>query len=133
MSQENVEIARRLFAARNRSDIEGMLERAAPDVEFDFSRSKGPWAGIYRGHESLRESMQALAEAFDEVWWEAEEFIDAGDAVVVPARMHYRGRGSGVESVARGAQVYWFKEGKVVRFQQCQNRAEGLEAVGLQE
>jgi ketosteroid isomerase-like protein len=133
MSQENVEIVQRSIAARNRGDIDAMLEHAASDFEIDFSRSEGPWAGTYRGHDAARRSWQAFAEAFDHVWWEAEEFIDAGDAVVVPARFHYRGRGSGIESVARGAQVYWFKDGKVVCYQQCQSRAEALEAVGLRE
>ena len=74
-----------------------------------------------------------MDEAFSEFRWEPQEFIDAGDAVVVTMRFHSRGRGSEVETVSRGAQVYWLKDGKVVRYRQCQNRADALEAAGQRE
>jgi len=133
MSQANVEVVRRLFGARNEGDIEAMLVCLTPDIEFDYSASRGPWAGTYRGHEAVRRGWETLAEAFDHVRWEADEFVDAGDAVVVPARFFYRGRGSGVEGVGRGAQVFWLRDGKIMRFLQCQDRAQALEAVGLRE
>jgi ketosteroid isomerase-like protein len=84
VSQENVEIARLVLDARNRGDVAAMLPHAAPDIEFDFTASDGPWAGTHHGRERLLESFDSLSEAFDELRWEAEEFIDAGDAVVVP-------------------------------------------------
>src|SRR5215208_2300121 len=133
MSQANVEVVRRLFGARNEGDIEAMLVCLTPDIEFDYSASRGPWAGMYRGHEAVRRGWETLPEAFDHVRWEADEFIDAGDAVVVPARFFYRGRGSGVEGVAQGAQVYWLQDGRIMHFLQCQDRAQALEAVGLRE
>jgi ketosteroid isomerase-like protein len=133
MSQENVEVVRRVFEARNQGDIEAVLACATPDVVIDFSGSTGPWAGIYRGEEGIRRNWGVLAEAFDQFRWEAEEYIDAGDAVVVPARFYSRGRESGVETVSRGAQVYWLTSGKIMRYRQCQDRAEALEAVGLSE
>jgi uncharacterized protein len=133
MSQENVEIVRRLFDARNQGDVEAMLACLTPEIEFDYSASRGPWAGMFRGHQAVRRGWETLAETFDHVRWEADEFIDAGDTVVVPARFFYRGRASGVEGVARGAQVYWLEDGKIARFLQCQDRAQALEAAGLRE
>jgi ketosteroid isomerase-like protein len=133
MSQENVEVVRRVFEARNRGDIEAALACATQDVVIDFSSSQGPWAGIYRGHEGIRRQWGVLSEAFDQFSWEAEEFIDAGEAVVVPARFFFRGRESRIETSSRGAQVYWLAEGKIVRYRQCQDRAEALAAVGLSE
>ena len=133
MSQENVEIVRRVIAARNRGDRDAAFAYAAPDIEFDYSASAGPWAGIYRGVQATMRLWDGMDEAFSEFRWEPQEFIDAGDAVVVSIRFHSRGRGSGVETVSRAAQVYWLKDGKVVRYRQCQNRAEALEAAGLQE
>jgi ketosteroid isomerase-like protein len=133
MSQESVEIVRRVIDARNRGDREAAFAYAAPDIEFDYSASSGPWAGIYRGVAATQRLWDGMDEVFSEFRWEPEEFIDAGDAVVVTMRFHSRGRGSGVETVSRGAQVYWLKDGKVVRYRQCQNRAEALEAAGLPE
>lgn len=77
--------------------------------------------------------VQEGTEVFDDFRWEADEFIDAGDAVVVPGRFYSRGRGSGVETVARGVEVFWLTEGKVVRWRLCQDRREALEAAGLRE
>jgi ketosteroid isomerase-like protein len=131
MSQENVEIVRRVIDARNRGDRDAAFAYAAPDIEFDFSTSTGPWAGIYRGVEATMRLWDGMDEAFSEFRWEPQEFIDAGDAVVVTMRFHIRGRGSGVETVVRGAQVYWLKDGTVVRYRHCQNRADALEAAGL--
>jgi ketosteroid isomerase-like protein len=133
MSQKNVEIVRRVIDARNRGDHDAAFAYADSDIAFDFSTSAGPWAGIYRGVEATRRLWERLDEVFSEFRWEPQEFIDAGDAVVVTMRFHARGRESGVETVSRGAGVYWFKDGKVVRYRQCQNRADALEAAGLRE
>ena len=110
-----------------------MLRYLTPDIEFDYSGSESPWAGTYRGHEAVAPTWNMLAEAFDQFSWEADEFIDARDAVVVPGRFYTRGRGSGVETVARAAEVYWLVDGKVARWRLCQDRAEALRAAGLRE
>ena len=133
MSQENVEIVRASWEARNRGDWETVRAHAAPDFELDFSSSKGLSPGVYRGFDSVMHIVDEGSEVFDDRRWEADEFIDAGDAVVVPGRLYTRGRGSGVETVARGVEVYWLANGKVVRWRLCQDRAQALEAVGLGE
>ena len=130
---ENVEIVRRVIDARNRGDRDAAFAYAAPDIEFDFSTSAGPWAGIYRGVAATMRLWDGMDEVFSDFRWEPQEFIDAGDAVVVTMRFHSRGRGSGVKTVSRGAQVCWLKDGKVVRYRQCQNRADALDAVGVRE
>jgi uncharacterized protein len=130
MSQENVEIVRRVLDARNDGDMPAVMAYAADDIEYDLSTSPGPFAGIYRGHDELLRLWKVWTEAFSQMTWEAEEFIDAGDAVVVPVLFHSRGRGSGVETVARAVHVYWLTDGKVVRYRQCQSRAQAFEAVG---
>jgi len=45
----------------------------------------------------------------------------------------YRGRGSGVEVEATGAQVWTIRDGKFQRAKLYQSKAEALEAVGLSE
>ena len=102
MSQENVEIVRASLDARNRGDWEALRAVFASDCEFDYSRSKGLSPGVYRGSEAVMRMVDEYSEVFEEFGWEPDEFIDAGDAVVVPGRFHSRGKGSGVET-ARGA------------------------------
>ena len=63
----------------------------------------------------------------------AEEFIDAGDRVLVTEHHRGRGRGSGIEVDTRLYSVYTVCDGKVVRMDQFTDRPEALEAAGLRE
>jgi ketosteroid isomerase-like protein len=56
MSQENVEVVKRAIDALNRRDTEARRTFLAPDVELDWSESRGPASGIYRGYERLSAS-----------------------------------------------------------------------------
>jgi ketosteroid isomerase-like protein len=131
MSQENVEIVRAAFDGLNGGDIDAALTDAAPDFEWDFSRSIGIQPGVY----SLGQ-MRKLWDEFDDAWeayrFEANEFIEAGDLVMTPVTNHLRGR-DGVEVQASGAWVWKFRDGKVARITFYQERQEALEAAGLSE
>ena len=54
MSQENVELHRRLVDAFNRRDLDEAMRDTDPQVEVDWSRSRGFVAGIYRGQDASR-------------------------------------------------------------------------------
>jgi ketosteroid isomerase-like protein len=80
--------------------------------------------------EKLRSFLEDLRGTFDSFQIEADEFIDAGEQVVVPTTSHGRGRG-GIEVTARTASVYTLRDGAVTRLVMYQERREALEAVGL--
>jgi ketosteroid isomerase-like protein len=63
----------------------------------------------------------------------AEEFIGAGERVLVTAHHRGRGLGSGIEVDARFYLLYTLRDGKVVRQDEYAERAEALEAAGLRE
>ena len=109
MSQENVEVVRRLIAAYNRRDLETVRMLNHPDVEVDWSTSRGLEAGVYRGRDKATPALNLL-ETFEEVHVEPERFIACGEAVVVPNVTRLRGR-DGVETVARSASVYELRHG----------------------
>ena len=54
MSRENVEIVQRAIDAFNRRDLEGLARFADPELEMDWSRSRGVQAGTYRGVQDAR-------------------------------------------------------------------------------
>ena len=62
-----------------------------------------------------------------------EEFVDAGDRVVVTLHLRARGRGSGVEIDARFFDVYTIRDGEIVRMDEFTERSAALEAAGLRE
>jgi ketosteroid isomerase-like protein len=58
----------------------------------------------------------------------AEDFIQAGDEVVVPMRIH--ARTASTDSV-RVSAVWTLRDGRAVRVRYYDDRAEALEAAGL--
>ncbi|HEX3562376.1 MAG TPA: hypothetical protein VHU24_06025, partial [Solirubrobacterales bacterium] len=72
-------------------------------------------------------------EAWEERRLEPEEFIDAGDEVVVLMHEYRRGRGSGVELESDTAVVFAVRDGRVARIQGYMDRNAALEAAGLRE
>jgi ketosteroid isomerase-like protein len=62
-----------------------------------------------------------------------DEFIDAGDSVVIFVRMNAQGRGSRIHIDRRDALVYEIREGVITRIDYYNDRNEALKAVGLEE
>ena len=62
-----------------------------------------------------------------------EEVIGHGDRVFLAARFHARGRASGVEVGTRLYEVFTLRDGKVLRIDEYEHRADALEAAGLSE
>jgi ketosteroid isomerase-like protein len=89
---------------------------------------------IYRGHEGfLKWDRDAFSEVWESIAVEPLEFIDAGDHVVVLTRLFGRGVGSGVNVDMATYNVLTFRDGKVARRRLYADRADALEAAGLEE
>ena len=133
MSQANVEIARKVFAALNRGDREEALGLAHPNVVLDATRSVfNP--RTYFGWDGLRQWLTDMDDVWEEMHSEQNEFIDAGDRVVVIGRLVGKGKGSGVEVGGPTATILTIRDGLLIRSETgYTNRREALEAVGLSE
>jgi len=138
MSQENVEVIRRAHdgvladLAAFRGEAADLEEFCHPDVHVDQTRRVFNPAR-YDGCEAVVQALREVREAWEQFALEPEQFIDAGDRVVVIHRARARGRGSGLEIVARSATVYTLRNGRVVRLVVYNEPSEALEAVGLSE
>jgi ketosteroid isomerase-like protein len=131
MSQENVEMARHVFDALNREDLPGAMKDTATDFAFDFSRSRSPERGVY-GREDIPRLQDAFIGAWESVYWEPDEFIEAEGQLITPVTMHNRGR-DGIEVQTRWAWLWTFRDRRVARITFFQDRREALEAAGLSE
>jgi ketosteroid isomerase-like protein len=132
MSQENVEVVARRFEALNRGDLAAMVELTDPAAVW-WDRADDPWgATAHRGRDAC---LQHLVEILEDAELQAEpqEFIDAGDTVVVGVRLVGRGRTSGVAFDEREFHVYKLRDGLVTETREYRDRTEALEAVGLSE
>jgi uncharacterized protein len=129
MVLENTEVVRRMLDAWNLRDAEAAFGFLAADAVEDWSRSIGPMQGVFSGHAEIREHWRLFWNVFESIRLVPEEFIEAGERVVVPHLVEARGRG-GVTTQARGALVYELDSGRVTRSTIYQDRAEALAAVG---
>ena len=133
MSQENVEIIRRLIERFNSADYEAGVETWAPDAILDWSASHGPFAGVYRGRAEIRAFRQQFTGTFDEVRIELDDPVEVeSDALVVENVAYFRGR-EGIEVQARSAWLIRLRDHTVAELTLYQTKQEALEAAGLSE
>jgi ketosteroid isomerase-like protein len=132
MSQENVDVVQRAISAYNRRDLEAIRAIDDPEIQLDWSASRGLEAGIYQGREATIGFYRNLFDTFERVTIKPERFIESGDSVVVPNSTQMRGRG-GVDTVARSALLFEVRSGRILRICLYQDTHEALAAVGLGE
>ena len=92
-----------------------------------------PDPGTWDGTEGLLDVAAEWVDTFDEFAMAADDFIDAGDHVVVRVQQQGRGTDSRVPVTATFWFVYGVRSGKVVTLDMYATRAQALEAVGLRE
>jgi uncharacterized protein len=134
MSQENVEIVRKLFAAWNKGDRAEALELVDPDIVIDATRRVfNPTT--YEGMEGVQRMLSDLDDVWDRFRVDPSmEFIDAGERVVVVGRMRAKGKGSGVEVDRSIAAIWTIRGGRVIRWELgYEDRRAAVEAAGLSE
>jgi ketosteroid isomerase-like protein len=132
MSEKNVEVVRRHFAAWNHADMNAWVATFGADGEIDWLRSRGPLKGVYRGHRGVTTFWGEFWSTFEEVQVDVHGFTEAGSEVVVSNTAHMRGR-EGIEVSAKSTFVFTVENGKITRQRLFQERAEALEAAGLSE
>jgi ketosteroid isomerase-like protein len=138
MSQENVEIVRRIYEASARRDAETVMALYDPDVEWDGSRHR--WAEImdgeakWRGHDALRTFFRRYHEMWKDFEYDIDELLDTGERVVSVVTSRARGRSSGVVVEWTDQVGLWtIRDGRVVHVAWLPSREEALEAAGLSE
>src|SRR5262245_34645258 len=96
VSQQNVATAKRIYEARNRGDVDAVIEECDPNVEWRPHLASLSGQPIH-GRDGVREYLTSLQDEFESFHHEPERFMDAGDKVVVFLQAQARGRGSGVD------------------------------------
>ena len=132
MSQENVEIVRAAIEAWNRRDLTTWLALFRSDAEIDWSRARGPFKGVYRGHGEHEAFWDVFWSTFEDVQVETYDVAEAGREVVVSNTAHMRGR-DGIKVTAKSTFVWTVENGQITRFRMFQGRTEALEAAAPSE
>jgi uncharacterized protein len=132
MSQENVDVVRRIYEAFARDDLTALLESLDPAIEC-YDRPSRPGADVYIGRTGFMRFWQSDRDVFESVLYNPREFTDADDYVVVPIRQSARGKASKVPVEEDIVNVWKVRAGKAVELRIYSTEREALEAVGLRE
>jgi ketosteroid isomerase-like protein len=102
-------------------------------VEWHSFFAVGEEGGMYRGYAGAEQYMRDLGDAWDTAHAEVDDVIGLGDVAVLVGRLHYRGRGSGVETETPAGWMLRFRRGRLVCFRAFREPEQALEAVGHRE
>jgi SnoaL-like domain len=139
MSQENVELVRRLFEVLNQGGADAVVDAGflSPQIVFDASRSGIPGVGVFHGREEVRRFFKDdwfAVFPFEDWVIQIDQLIDDGDRVIFKSRQHGRGATSGAVAAALElGNIFTLSEGQVVRVTLFGRPEEAFEAAGLRE
>jgi len=131
MSEGRVETVRAIYEQWAHGDFRAGTELYDPSVLL-ILRPEFPDPGAYCGPEEIARYMREdfLAD-FNGLAIVGEEFLAAGDSVVVRVHQHATGPESGAPVAMRYYQVWTFRGRSVIRIESIREREDALEAVGL--
>jgi len=125
----NLDILREGYSNFAKGDIPAVLEVFDPNIE--WTEAEGfPYAGTYKGHKEISEQVfMKLGTEWDGYTVKANEFIDAGDRIVVLGKYSGTYKATGKSFEADFAHVWTVRDGKATKFVQYADTAIVQEAV----
>jgi ketosteroid isomerase-like protein len=130
MSQQNVELVRRVYELVEEQGVVGPLALATDDIVW-ISDASFPGGGRHDGWENVHRWLRQLW-IYDEVPIDVEEIIDLDDRALSVTRFH--GVSAGAPAVAwPWCHLFAFRGERICQVHSFLDRAAAFEAVGLSE
>ena len=128
----SVEIVKRSYDAFARGDMDGVLGDMDPDIEWHQAQGL-PHGGYYRGLEDVKRN---IFDPLDTEWWDEftatpDEFLDAGEHVVVLGRYRGTAKQTGRALDVPFVHVWTLRGDKAVRFRQFLDTAGWVAALRI--
>ena len=132
MSQQNVEVVRQAWEAWVRGDLPGLARLCDPEIIWDTSHfHHWPESG-YHGLEEVEGFLHEWLAIWDEYAVDVEDVIAVPDGRVVSLVLQRgKGHGSGLAMEMEWALIATLRNGKLIRMDNYEDRAEALAALGL--
>ena len=128
MATDNLEIVQRAIDGFNASGVDGILPLIHPDFEATTPPDLASEPDTYRGHNGVRRWFDSFYEVMDDIRWDAHEFREVGDHVVVEFTLRARGKTSGLDFGQNAVMVWSFHDGKAIRIELFQTLDEAMAA-----
>ena len=131
MSQANADVAAEVVEAVAQQNIARLIELTDPEVEWHSIFAALGQGGVYRGHDGIRRYVSDLGDAWESMRFNIDQVLSIGAVVLMIGRLHYRGRGSGVETEASIGIVAKFRQARIVYMRAFQEPDQAFLSVGL--
>jgi uncharacterized protein len=109
MSEHEVRSLQHIYGEMSRGTMEDLLSAVAHNIEWSLPETL-PWGGTRHGRDGVRAAIEIIRDHAD-ASWDVDDFIDAGDRVVVLGRMRGRALGSGREFEVPFVHVWGMTDG----------------------
>jgi ketosteroid isomerase-like protein len=125
--ESDMDVVQAVFEAFTERDVEGVLARSHPDIEFGaVTGDHADHTEPYRGHDGIRQYFRDVASVWDDLRIVPGEYRQAGDAILVTGRVSAR---SPARIVAGSSGWIWrVREGLVVFGRVYASAAEAMAA-----
>jgi ketosteroid isomerase-like protein len=127
MSLKNVEVVRAGYEAFRSGDLEELGKHFAENVEWESPDTLAT-GGVVRGRDTVLGNFAEIPKYWSRFSVDPDEYIDAGDHVVLRGVQSVTGPGGSTES--RYLHLFTLSNGKVVRAEHIADTVKGKEALG---
>jgi ketosteroid isomerase-like protein len=130
MHQTHVDLLRDFYDALGRNDVDSAVGLCDPEVEVylnpDVVATLPP-----KGHKEVASYLRGWFDSWDKYAPRPQEFIEAGEQVVVLVALVARGKGSRFEIEEEMADVFRLEDGKIVQMRLYGDRGVAQRSAGL--
>jgi ketosteroid isomerase-like protein len=136
MQEANVENLRAFLESADlkawaRGEID--LSLYHPDITYEDTILPDDVGETYRGHEGIVRAAERWLEPFEEPTGHVQKIVGTGDQLVSIHRFHARARHTGIEVEGVYANLWWFRDGKVIHYKSFLDPAEALKDASLEQ
>jgi ketosteroid isomerase-like protein len=134
VSEQNIELHRRLVKAFNARDVEAIISLCDPRIEFHSVFAAVGAVTVFHGHDGMRKWHRDLEDVWgDDFRAEPEAYFDLGEHTLMFHVLHGRGKQSGAEVAMPFAQVCRWRDGVGVYSKMYASREDALGDLGVAE
>ena len=123
---QRIAILRSAYSAFNRGDIPAAVQSLDPNIDWS-EPAEFPGGGSYHGREGAKQYLTQSRASVAEVISEPEQFIPAGDRIVVFVYARVRPKDSAIWQEVRLADVYLFRGLTPIQMRAFSDRQQALQ------
>jgi ketosteroid isomerase-like protein len=131
VGEHDFEAVRRIYTALSRWDVDDLVADVTHDIEWTLPEPL-PWGGTHHGPDGVRTFARIFRDHVDGSWADPDDFLDAGDRIVVLGRLRGRARESGESFAGEFAHVWPLPDGIASRVQVFDDSAPILAALAAE-